>query len=300
NDIKSQWSKIMNALNIPEWDTDDTNIVYSNGGLLVLDGFDEIANEINKKPGLQQWLRYCTENANYSVIITSRPNVKYSYLKNPKLFNVIGLKSQDIRKYVCTYFRNDDQRQAENLLRKLNSSPNLKLLSHTPLYLRLFCYITRQQLIKTREEEEEEEEEEEKKEIQNISLLDELNNISISKLYEKLLVCYMKWNWIKFNGTKYNPNEQEMFSIFEMEIDYLSRIAWEGLKDGQAVISCEIQERVLNIINNKYPREHISVISQWSRINSFGFLQGQESMNPINSVYFPHLTFQEWFAAYHL
>ncbi|ETO00296.1 hypothetical protein RFI_37152 [Reticulomyxa filosa] len=44
-------------------------------------------------------------------------------------------------------------------------------------------------------------------------------------------------------------------------------------------------------------------VSQWSRINSFGFVQGQESKNlsqPIDSMYFPHLTFQEWFAAYYL
>ncbi|ETO20144.1 hypothetical protein RFI_17077 [Reticulomyxa filosa] len=298
---KSNWSKIMNALNIPGWNTNDTNIVYSNGGLLVLDGFDEIANDINKKPGLQQWLRYCTENAKYSVIITSRPNVQCSYLKHSKIFNVIGFQSQDIRNYVYNYFQNvtdgynnkekNGQCQAKNLLQKLNSSKNLKLLSHTPLYLRLFCYLTRQQLIKAREEE---------KEPQNILALDDLNNISVSKLYEKLLACYMKWNWIKFNGTTDNPSEQEMFSIFEMEIDYLSRIAWEGLKDGQVVISCKVQEKVLNIIKSKYPREHISVISQWSRINSFGFLQGQESVYPTNSVYFPHLTFQEWFAAYYL
>ncbi|ETO03002.1 hypothetical protein RFI_34408, partial [Reticulomyxa filosa] len=39
------------------------------------------------------------------------------------------------------------------------------------------------------------------------------------------------------------------------------------------------------------------------RINSFGFLQGQELMDssqPTNSVYFPHLIFQEWLAAYYL
>ncbi|ETO05608.1 hypothetical protein RFI_31791 [Reticulomyxa filosa] len=44
-----------------------------------------------------------------------------------------------------------------------------------------------------------------------------------------------------------------------------------------------------------------------SRINSFGFVQGQESKSkskdesqPNDSVYFRHLTFQEWLAAYYL
>ncbi|ETO01482.1 hypothetical protein RFI_35958, partial [Reticulomyxa filosa] len=57
------------------------------------------------------------------------------------------------------------------------------------------------------------------------------------------------------------------------------------------------------MIKYQYPREDISVISQWSRINSFGFVQGQESRDlsqPSDSVYFPHLTFQEWLAAYYL
>ncbi|ETO06860.1 NTPase [Reticulomyxa filosa] len=129
------------------------------------------------------------------------------------------------------------------------------------------------------------------------------HSMSVSKLYEQLLICYMKWNWTKLNGTKNTIDEQTMFNIFEMEIAYLSHLAWEGLKRGQAIISCEIQEKVLNGINIRYPRKHISVASQWSRIHSFGFLQGQETMNPIhptNSVYFPHLTFQEWLAAYYL
>ncbi|ETO35468.1 NACHT domain-containing protein, partial [Reticulomyxa filosa] len=302
NNIKDQWSKIVAELNIPQWNQNNTNIVYSKNGLLILDGFDEIANELNQKPGMQQWLQYCTGNINYSIIITSRPNAMCSYLRKPRLFNVIGFQSQDIRKYVYAYFQNvsndynDNHCQTEILIKKLNNNPNLKLLSHTPLYLRLLCFFARQQTIKEQEKKEE-------KDVRNKSELDELNNISISKLYKKLLECYMKWNWIKFNGTKDKPNEQNMFSIFEMEIDYLSRIAWEGLKYGQAIISCEIQQKVLYIINNKYPREHISVMSQWSRIHSFGFLQGQESMNPlypIDSVYFPHLTFQEWFSAYYL
>ncbi|ETO34401.1 hypothetical protein RFI_02694 [Reticulomyxa filosa] len=94
----------------------------------------------------------------------------------------------------------------------------------------------------------------------------------------------MRWNWIKCNGTKDKPNENTLFKTFEMEIDYLSQIAWEGLKCGQAIISCEIQQKVLNIVKTKYPRKHISSKPQWSRINAFELVQGYES----------------WFAAYYL
>ncbi|ETO03668.1 NTPase, partial [Reticulomyxa filosa] len=287
-DIENQWLNVFNALRIPQWNTHDTKyIINSKNGLLLLDGFDEIANEIDKNTGLQQWLQHCTANENYFVIMTSRPNAMYSCLNNPRMLNVIGFQSQDIRNYVYAYFKNiqiDDNNnsQADLLIKKLNDNPSLKLLSHTPLYLRLFCYLTKQ----------------------NKSLdKDKLDNMSLSKLYETLLKSYMKWNWMKSNGTISKLNEEMVFTIFEMEIDYLSHLAWEGLKCGQAVISCEIQQKILHIIKNKYPRQDISVISQWSRIHSFGFLQGQESIDPshpMDPVYFPHLTFQEWLAAYYL
>ncbi|ETO03138.1 hypothetical protein RFI_34272, partial [Reticulomyxa filosa] len=247
----------------------------------------------------QQWLQYCTDNINYSVIITGRPNAICSYLKKPRSFNVIGFQLKDINTYVHAYFQNISNDygdhhyhhyHAEMLIKKMNDNTNLKLLSRTPLYLRLFCYFTRQQMIKEKEEK--------KEDIRNRSDLNELNGITISKLYEKLLECHMKWNWIKLNGTKDTSNEQNMFNEFEMEMDYLSHIAWEGLKCGQAIISCEIQQKALNIINNKYPRGHISVMSQWSRIHLFGFLQGQESMNPshpINSVVVCCLLFGQMF-----
>ncbi|ETO08121.1 hypothetical protein RFI_29269, partial [Reticulomyxa filosa] len=288
---KCQWSKIMKELNIPQWDANDKKIVCSKNGLLLLDGFDEIANELNKRPGLRKWLQHCIENRNYCVIMTSRPNVMCSYLdNNVKVLNVIGFQSQDIPTYIYSYFQNISKNgnytgQADMLIKTLDKNPNLKLLGHTPLYLRLLCYLSS-----------------EKKE-DHEPLLNDLNNISLSKLYEKLFECYMKWNWIKLNVEKPIPNKQTFFHIFRMEIDYLSHIAWEGLKQGQALISCEIQQKVLDSIKIKHPRTHISVVSQWSRVNSFGILQGQQSINPshpIHSVYFPHLTFQEWFAAYYL
>ncbi|ETO27894.1 NTPase [Reticulomyxa filosa] len=286
-DIEDQWTRIVNELHIPQWNTSDIKyIAHSMNGLLLLDGFDEIKDEIEKIAGLKQWLRHCTSNENYCIIMTSHPNAICSYLDSPRVLNVVGFQSQDIQNYVRAYFQNiqsdgkDDDHQLDLLIKKLNSNPTLKILSHTPLYLRLFCYLARQN-----------------------KLPSPAGVMSLSKFCETLLKCYMKWNWIRSNRMNDKIDEEKMFTIFEMEMDYLSQVAWEGLKCGQAVISCEIQQRVLNMIKYKYPRKDISVISQWSRINSFGFLQGQElmdSLQPTNSVYFPHLIFQEWLAAYYL
>ncbi|ETO32336.1 hypothetical protein RFI_04781, partial [Reticulomyxa filosa] len=46
----------------------------------------------------------------------------------------------------------------------------------------------------------------------------------------------------------------KILNIFEMEMDYLSQIAWEGLKCGQAIISCEIQQRILHMIKVYFNR----------------------------------------------
>ncbi|ETO32528.1 hypothetical protein RFI_04589, partial [Reticulomyxa filosa] len=150
-DIEYLWSMIMNELHIPRWNANDTNcVIHSiNGLLLLLDGFDEIANEIEKSSCLKQWLQHCTSNENYCVIITSRPNAMCQYLYHPRMLNVIGFKTQDIRNYIRAYFRNmdiddKDNSQSDSLIKKLNNNPSLKLLSHTPLYLRLFCYLARQ------------------------------------------------------------------------------------------------------------------------------------------------------------
>ncbi|ETO06542.1 hypothetical protein RFI_30849 [Reticulomyxa filosa] len=294
DNIQEKWVKIMKELNIPHWNENDTKCIMhaKDGLLLVLDGFDEIVNELNTKPGLQKWLKDCALNTNYSIIMASRPNVMCSYLNNKlRRLNVIGFQKEDIQNYVYGYFRNItnniNNNQANTLIKTLNNNQNLKLLSHTPLYLRLFCYLVRQEINEVNEINKIKEEKKEN-EIED-KIFNGLNNVSISKLYKKLLECYMKWNWTKSNEMKEKINPQNMFNIFEMEIDYLSHLAWEGLKIGQIIISCEIQEKSLHWIKMKYPRKCIAIPSQWSRIHSFGFLQGQESMSPshpINPVYF--------------
>ncbi|ETO01466.1 hypothetical protein RFI_35973 [Reticulomyxa filosa] len=50
DDIEYLWSMIINELHIPQWNLNDTKFIIKlmNGLLLLLDGFDEIANEIKK------------------------------------------------------------------------------------------------------------------------------------------------------------------------------------------------------------------------------------------------------------
>ncbi|ETO00966.1 hypothetical protein RFI_36474 [Reticulomyxa filosa] len=106
-----------------------------NGLLLLLDGFDEIANEIENNTNLKTWLQHCASNQNYFIIMISRSNGNV-------MLNVIGFQSQDIQNYINAYFKYNNQ--SNTLIKKLNNNQSLKLLSHTPLYLRLFCYLSRQ------------------------------------------------------------------------------------------------------------------------------------------------------------
>ncbi|ETO00614.1 hypothetical protein RFI_36826, partial [Reticulomyxa filosa] len=108
------------------------------------------------------------------------------------MLNVIGFQSQAIQNYINVYFKNNNESDV------LNNNRSLKLLSHTPLYLILFCYLSRQDRPSS-------------------SNNDKWDEMTLSKLYETLL---------------------------------------KGLKCGQAIISCEIQQRV---IKYKYLRKDISV-----------------------------------------
>ncbi|ETO07933.1 NACHT domain-containing protein [Reticulomyxa filosa] len=144
SDIEYLWSMIINELHIPQWNSNDTDCIINsmNGLLLLLDGFDEIANEIQTNTNLQSWLQHCTSNQKYSIIITSRANAMCPYLNNPRVLNVIGFQSQDIQNYVNAYFKNNNESNV--LMEKLNNSRSLKLLSDTSLYLRLCCYLSKQ------------------------------------------------------------------------------------------------------------------------------------------------------------
>ncbi|ETO06338.1 hypothetical protein RFI_31057 [Reticulomyxa filosa] len=108
--------------------------------------------------------------------MTSRPNATCSYLNDHRIFSAIGFQSQDIREYINAYFQNFTidkskcQSQADLLIRQLNNNSCLKLLSHTPLYLRLFCFLARQQMTEVQEEKKEEEEEEEEKKKKSSSI----------------------------------------------------------------------------------------------------------------------------------
>ncbi|ETO07098.1 hypothetical protein RFI_30294, partial [Reticulomyxa filosa] len=111
-------------------------------------------------------------------------NSMCSYLNNPRMLNVIGFQSQDIQNYVNAYFENNNE--SDVLMKKLNNNRSLKLLGHTPLYLRLFCYLSRQ----------------------DKSNNEKWDEMTLSRLYETLLNSYMKLNGMKSNGLNNKLNDK--------------------------------------------------------------------------------------------
>ncbi|ETN99103.1 hypothetical protein RFI_38384 [Reticulomyxa filosa] len=135
-------------------------------------------------------VQHCTSNQNYSIIMTSRLNAMCEYLNNPRMLNVIGFQSQDIQNYVNAYFKNSNE--ASVLMKKLNNNRSVKLLGHIPL--------------------------------QDKSNNEKWEEMTFSKLYETLLKSYMKWNWMKSNGLNNKLNDNKIFKIFEMEMDYYLKL----------------------------------------------------------------------------
>ncbi|ETO31721.1 hypothetical protein RFI_05400 [Reticulomyxa filosa] len=106
---------------------------------------------------LKSWLQHC--------IFKSKLFHNYHKSIQYNLLNVIKFQLQDIQNYI------KNSNESDLLIKKLNNNQSLKLLSHIPLYLRLFCYLSRK----------------------DKSNDDKWNEMILLKLYETLLKSYMKW-----------------------------------------------------------------------------------------------------------
>ncbi|ETO05325.1 hypothetical protein RFI_32071 [Reticulomyxa filosa] len=150
--------------------------------------------------------------------------------------------------------------------------------------------------------------------------LRKIANIFDNTLDEKDNVIEMQWSKImgELNIPRWNTNDtkyivhakdglllvldgfdeiaNELNSKPVVPIQYVRTWMLDRIETWTSYHSLRNARKTLEWINKKYLRKCIAIPSQWSRIHSFGFLQGQESMSPshpTNPVYFPHLTFQE-------
>ena len=283
---KNPWEFVQQALHIPHLPKKYVYRLMANNaakGLLILDGYDEIHatyTDKNKDNPLAKWLDSCLSNPSLHCILTSRPIPLP--LPSARALHVLGFQQADIERYINAYFTalpSKKNNHAQLLTQVLQANENLHLLSHTPIYLRLFCLLARKS-----------------------SNPNALAKLSLHQLYAQLIGSFLSHAWEKETGVR--PHPIEALQRCQMELTFFGSLALSGMRKGEASLSQALQQKALAQVIEAFPRMSDAEPSHELRIRKVGILQGFESQSEadtnLSNAYFPHLTLQEWFAAHYL
>ena len=232
-------------------------------GLIILDGWDEVIELVKEDHPLQPFLEKYSSQESISWLTTSRPYASLPmHIGVDRQCDLIGFQKEDVATYVNKYFEKDSN-SGQELLKRLEDLPELRLLSQVPLYTRFLC------LLKRRSPE----------------LFAKGERLSIAYLYHKLVRSFLRYSLSKRYG--------ECTSLYA----YLGELAFRSLSERQVLISSELQNDVESNIEAAYKAD-IHTPSYRDQALDTGLLQALgEGATP---VHFPHLSLQEWFAAYHI
>ena len=254
--------------------------------LLLLDGFDEVAHlyrdssDINLQRLLHTLVPETTPSVskdnNYHVLLTSRPYA-VSGLRAEREVENIGLSDENIDAYVKQYFSKLDHahdQAATRLIEQLRVNPNLRGMSHIPVNLYLLCF----QHQKAMEYEDQGEH--------------RLRLQSLTQLYQQLVSDLCQRN---SRQRAYEGRIEGLIKEYQLPLQALAELAFEGLKGKGLMLSWPLQEQVFHKhhVISSYEQEVLSL----GLMKTIGGITQSQSKAP---RYFIHLTFQEFFAALHL
>ena len=248
-------------------------------GLIILDGWDEVVELLQgQEPHpLERFLGQYSSQEGISWLTTSRPYATLpTHLEADRRCDLLGFEQADVAQYVEKYFGKGAE-QGYELLKRLEDLPELRLLSRVPLYTRFLCLLKRKapELLARRE------------------------HLSVSRLYHKLVRSFLRYSMGKHYGTANVEHRTDRWldKACASMYAYLGELAFRGLAEGQIMISTELQHQLERNVKTAYsPGIHAQSYRQ--KALSTGLLRALgEGDTP---VHFPHLSLQEWFAAYHI
>lgn len=294
--------------------------------VLILDGFDEVAEWYEEyEKNLNQSLTPRSELLKFELlgnrhrhrcILTSRPNqlekLKYSF---DRKLATIGFKDTDIKKYIKKYFH-DKPYYAETVLENMRRNNNLWGIAHIPINLALICLMNQER--------------EEKSVVLDSMTITDLYCDSILWLLRRDWEKHPIWNeadlcsrtkrleslGVKTQNLQSLDEKEarkegaelswEYFEVklnpYSTKISLLEEVAWRAevseqqnlLISGEVLVECLKDYYSANLLDSEC-HEILAAVK------TLGFLDSQYHENEKhvkdNYYYFPHLTFQEYFAA---
>lgn len=277
--------------------------------LIIADGYDEIAalltESLETDPGSIASILREMLGGGY-LILTSRPyQLDHLPVAQFRRLENTGFTDQNVVDYVTRYFaqlKSAAPEQGKSLLTFLKTHPSLWGTAHIPINLALVCEETH---LRTKEQKEalekrrDEEKKAEKKEERKNESEAHFSVRNMTGLYQHLTEFLLK-RYLE-SKRKINCRNRDSSWIIQqcsLELEFLGRLAFEGLRSNQINLSPVLQRDVLKSIEEHQERKR----SPFDAVLQSGFLRSNaERTEEINKPhYFIHLTFQEFLTAFHL
>ncbi|KAF8976373.1 hypothetical protein BGZ46_008321 [Entomortierella lignicola] len=255
--------------------------------LFILDGLDEIVTTLRTNRNLMEFFKVLLQQEH--VLITSRPSgVDKSILPGIDLeMETVGFSVQNVKDYLSIVLPPD---HVQSVQKFIDQTPAVQGLVNIPVQLDVICFSWD-------------------------SLPTNVEEITITRLYEAMVCKLCRKDVFKlqrksgeellseYDIDKLHP--REIYTLIDSELEYLSYLAFEGLKDNHRIEfdeqwMCDI---FMDLNHKRSHRGSPSSVLLVNRLKEMSFLHSAEMDLNVNvrnfqgHWHFLHLTFQEYFAA---
>ncbi|KAF9200068.1 hypothetical protein BGZ49_009725 [Haplosporangium sp. Z 27] len=255
--------------------------------LFILDGLDEIVTVLRTNRNLMKFFKVLLQQEH--ILITSRPSgVDKSILPGVELeLETVGFIPQNVKDYLSIVLSPD---QGQSVQRFIDQTPVVQGLVNIPVQLDVICFSWD-------------------------SLPANVEDITITDLYQAMVCKLCRKDAFKlqrksgeellseYDIDKLHP--REIYILMDPELEYLSYLAFQGLKDNHRI---EFDEKwmcdiFMDLNRNKPRNESIPSVLLVNRLKEMSFLHSADLNLNVNARnfdacwHFLHLTSQEYFAA---
>ncbi|KAF8950975.1 hypothetical protein BGZ46_004225, partial [Entomortierella lignicola] len=256
--------------------------------LFILDGLDEIVTNLRSNHNLMEFFKVLLQQEH--VLITSRPSgVDKSILPGIDLeMETVGFTPQNVKDYLSLALPPD---QVQSVQKFIDQTPIVQGLVNIPVQLDVICFSWD-------------------------SLPANVEDITITNLYQAMVCKLCRKDAFKLqkkSGEEVlseididNFLPREIYKLMRFELEYLSYLAFEGLKDGYRIefnegwlrnAFVDLEEQKIIRQEHCSPKQLVNMVKETSFLHSADMDLNVNVRNFKGSWHFLHLTFQEYFAA---
>ena len=207
------------------------------GVLFILDGFDEISEEMRQSSIVREILESRLA-PKASFLITSRPiSAQSLYHLVDRRIEVTGFGEKEVEKYVTDYFAASDVAVGEKLISTLRSRPTIRSLCYVPLLLLMVCFMASFGKALPR---------------------------TIHELFESLVILTVNRNLEKANRKECAKSLEDVKRLCPSFMK-LAQLALEGLKNDTLVfcdIPFEVDEALSGLVNCIVARNRFGITTR--------------------------------------